>query len=246
MRSQHLLELTRGLRARPAPWWVAEVTQRHHRDIDDNARRDDRLLADAADDGKDQEQHAHGKQPSHTPRAAKSCDPRCIKDVSYGGEQAADDLLERQALRRIKFGVEIVGNGGGTASHTCIIGAQPAIGKCNTVDAGVQREAGTKPLLPPGSLYVGCWQKPTFSARPSGMPKASEPGSDGTSGLCIHWLHSRPCRRKIPGFAFALKKPFAMNSWKPVTGRTVLPRRSSGNSCGNMSPRQSWIADRRD
>jgi hypothetical protein len=66
------------------------------------------------------------------------------------------------------------------------------------------------------------------------------------SRLCIRWLHSRPCWGKIPGFAFALKKPFAMNSWKLAMGRTVLPRRLSGNSCGNMSPRRSRKADRRD
>ena len=55
------------------------------------------------------------------------------------------------------------------------------------------------------------------------------------SRLCIHWLHSSPCRGKILGFASAWKKPSAMNSWKPATRRIDLPRRSFGNSCGSMS-----------
>lgn len=44
-------------------------------------------------------------------------------------------------------------------------------------------------------------------------------------GLCIHWVHSPPCRGKMSVCASAWKKPFVMNSWVSAMRRTVLPRR---------------------
>ena len=109
--------------------------------------------------------------------------------------------------------------------------AYAALGPCTMVSLTATTEWACLPLgtqpLPEGPTVR------RLDARFAGFLAKS--GTYFPSRLCIHWVHSRPCRRKILGFASALKKLFAMNSWRPVMGRTVLPRRSYENSCGSMS-----------